>query len=62
MAGTSKTKESRSASERGSMGDTMVPKGGRSDNGHTGSVDLLWRASTAASPRRGTAAASGTTP
>lgn len=41
MAGTSKTKESRCASERGSMGDTMVPKGGRSDNGHTGSVDLL---------------------
>ena len=41
MAGTSKTRESRSASERGSMGDTMVRRGGRSDNGHTGSVDLL---------------------
>jgi hypothetical protein len=41
MAGTSKTKESRSASERGSMGVTMVRKGGRSDNGHIGSVDLL---------------------
>jgi hypothetical protein len=37
MAGTSRIRDSSSASERGNMGVTMAPKGGRRDNGHTDS-------------------------